>query len=340
MAGINFSYSAGWVPFRDTCIHKNTYLLMATLRMAQQRFGPILIHQRMDFATFNYFSSSLIGFNKKLWDLRAFGTDGQESLIDAFSHSFQLRCFIHFKRNINEKLKEYGIPHKIAQEYVDDIFGCNRGSTYMTGLVDCSSESEFRERLAKCKVIWNTRESPYAPSSGPRFYDYFFRYKADVVCHTMLKHVRESVGLGSPPSIFTTNASESINATMKCKVNYKASEWPTFCEQMKQLVNEQQEGITRALSGRGQYRLLSQYSQYSVSASVWAKMRPGQRREVVSKFGSATLGKSVADRPAVTPAGGSSSSKHLSVCATDSGITKLSLATLQHIWNKAEYEKN
>ena len=48
---------------------------------------------------------------------------------------------------------------------------------------------------------------------------------------------------------------------------------------MKQLVNEQREEVTRALSGRGQYRF---------------------------------------------------------VCATDSGITKLSLATLQHIWNKAE----
>lgn len=117
--------------------------------------GPILIHQRMDFATLNYFSSSLIGFSKKLRNLNAFGTDGQDSLIYAFSHSFpsavQLRCFIHFKRNIVEKLKECGLPHKVAQEYIDDIFGCNRGSTYMEGLVDCS---DFREKLAKCKVVW------------------------------------------------------------------------------------------------------------------------------------------------------------------------------------------
>lgn len=31
--------------------------------------GPILVHQRMDFATFNYFASTLIGFNKKLVDM-------------------------------------------------------------------------------------------------------------------------------------------------------------------------------------------------------------------------------------------------------------------------------
>ena len=75
---------------------------------------PVLIHQKMAFSTFNYFSSTLVGFSKKLRQLAAFGTDGQESLIDAFSLSFpfalQLRCFIHFKKNISEKLKGYGIP--------------------------------------------------------------------------------------------------------------------------------------------------------------------------------------------------------------------------------------
>ena len=40
--------------------------------------GPVLVHQQMDFATSNYFASSLIGFNKKLQDMCAFETDGQE----------------------------------------------------------------------------------------------------------------------------------------------------------------------------------------------------------------------------------------------------------------------
>lgn len=68
--------------------------------------GPVLVHQRMNFASFNYFANTLVGFNKKLRNVRAFGTDGQESMIEAFSHSFplatQLRCFIHFKNNVTE----------------------------------------------------------------------------------------------------------------------------------------------------------------------------------------------------------------------------------------------
>ena len=105
--------------------------------------GPVLVHQRMDFATFNYFSSTLIGSCKKLRNLCAFGTDGQEAIIDAFSHSFpsaaSLRCLIHFKRNIAEKLKECNIPAALADEFLS---GKHSGSTY-EGLVDSNSEQEF-----------------------------------------------------------------------------------------------------------------------------------------------------------------------------------------------------
>ena len=247
----------------------------------------------MDFSAFNYFSSTLVGFSKKLRNLSAFGTDGQEALIDAFSHCFpnavQLRCFIHFKRNVSEKLKEYGIPTSVAEEFLCDIFGKHSGSMYNEGLVDCTSDKDFGERLEKCRAVWNAREAPYAPTSGPRFFNYFLRYKSDSVCHTMRADLRESVGLGCPPKIFTTNASESINAMMKRKVNYKECEWPQSNEEVKELVKQQREEIIRALSGRGQYRLIEQFSHYSISPSKWAKMRPEQRREVVTQFDKATM---------------------------------------------------
>ena len=82
--------------------------------------------------------------------------------------------------------------------------------------------------LEGLKSLWDSREKPYAPSSGPRLFHYFVQYQADVVRYHMKKDIRESVGLGSPPSAFTTNASESINAAIKRKVNYKESGWPEF----------------------------------------------------------------------------------------------------------------
>ena len=37
--------------------------------------SPVLVHQRKDFATFNYFVSTLVSFAKKLHKVQAFGTD-------------------------------------------------------------------------------------------------------------------------------------------------------------------------------------------------------------------------------------------------------------------------
>ena len=74
----------------------------------------------------------------------------------------------------------------------------------------------------------------------------------------MRKDLKESAGLGSPPSIFTTNASESLNAAIKRK------EWLEFNEQMKQYVESQQEVVIRALSGCRQFWLCSEVAHYGV----------------------------------------------------------------------------
>jgi hypothetical protein len=123
------------------------------------------------------------------------------------------------KKNVAEKLKEYGLPSSVAQQFINDIFGRHCGSTYYEGLVDSTSEDQFNERLAKCETVWNAREAPYTPVEGLRFYDYFCRYKSNVICHTMRLDIRESVGLGSPPASFTTNASESINGFRKFSID-------------------------------------------------------------------------------------------------------------------------
>ena len=312
----------------DTCSKKHPLIL-----------GPVLVHQRMDFATFNYFGSSLVGFNKCLRNIRAFGTDGQEALIEAFSHSFpsalQLRCFIHFKKNILEKLAQYGISGQIADEFVADIFGKRSGSTYYEGLVDSASEEEFSERLNNCMHTWNARETKHTCSEAPKFYDYFMRYKVQAVCFCMRKDIRQKAGLGFPPSIFTTNSSESINSVLKLKVNFKESEWPEFNDKVRVLVKQQREEVIRALSSRGQYRLLPEYSHYTVSAVEWGKMRPEQRRQIIARFDKATL-KSRLSVPQLCNQKDVNKEKHLSIRVEDSNISKLTLATLQFMWDKAE----
>ena len=206
--------------------------------------GPVLVHQQTDFSSFNYFISTLISHSKHLRNILCFGTDGDKALVEALSHNFQLaiqlRCFIHFKKNVHEKLHSLGFSSSLAKEMLSDIFGKHTGSCYSEGLVDSTSELEFDTMLEQHKDVWNKRESPFAPSSGPRF---FVQYQANVVKYHLRKDLREAAGLGSPPAIFTTNSSESINAMLKSKVNYKQHEWPQFNEQLKQLVEGQRDEV-------------------------------------------------------------------------------------------------
>ena len=71
--------------------------------------GPLLVHQKVDFPAFNYFASTLIGLNKGLKQILAFGTDGDKAVVEALSHNFpfatQLHCFIHFRKNVETKLR-------------------------------------------------------------------------------------------------------------------------------------------------------------------------------------------------------------------------------------------
>lgn len=59
----------------------------------------------------------------------------------------------------------------------------------------------------------------------------------------MLRPIREECGLANPPEIFTTNPSESVNALLKCKVDYKCNELTLFIEKVKELVAELQKEV-------------------------------------------------------------------------------------------------
>ena len=59
--------------------------------------------------------------------LIAYGTDGEKATINGFQrnalYAIFLRCFIHYKRNIEELLKKYGFSPESKQQFLEDIFG-------------------------------------------------------------------------------------------------------------------------------------------------------------------------------------------------------------------------
>ena len=97
--------------------------------------GPVLIHYKKNFSTYVFFALTLIGLSRQLQGVEAFGTDGEQALIDAFCHEFafshHLTCFIHVKCNIKEKCFEYNIPGDLSQQIQDGVVGKKIGGTYL-----------------------------------------------------------------------------------------------------------------------------------------------------------------------------------------------------------------
>ena len=65
-------------------------------------------------------------------------------------------------------------------------------------------------------------------------------------------------------------------------------------------------------------------------------MRPEQRREVISRFDRATVGSKLPRLGRNQEEAAVSTEHCLSISAAESGINKLTLKTLQHMWDKAE----
>ena len=89
--------------------------------------GPMFIHQRKKFESYYFFASSLVGLHPSMRNLQAFGTDEEKALANAlhtvFNKAVHVRCFLHFKVNLDSRLQDLGIPKHERIEFLRDVFG-------------------------------------------------------------------------------------------------------------------------------------------------------------------------------------------------------------------------
>ena len=166
-----------------------------------------------------FFASTLVGIDRELANVKAFGTDGEKALGDAFSHEFNnsihLMCSIHFRRNIKQKLVEMNLPEADRKQLILQVCGNQLGDTRFEGLLDSLDSVDYEMKLDVLREKWASSKL------AMNFINWLDKYKSESIKHFMLEDVRTSAGLGSPPNLFTTNASESLNAVIKAGVHYK-----------------------------------------------------------------------------------------------------------------------
>ena len=249
--------------------------------------GPLFIHQCKKFNTYHFFASSLVGLRPALSNLRAFGTDGEQALSNAFQTVFtdakHLRCFLHFKSNLDDRLKMLHIPKSVRIEFLRDVFG--NPTDFEEGLVDAEDEDCYEASLCSLKKIWSDREREF--NDPPSFYEWFVKNCKDTVRSSMLKPVRVAACLGNPPQPFYTNDVESHNNVIKQHTKYAANELPQFVEKMKTLIATQKEEIERAVVGMGEYRLSHQFSHLATDTRKYFQMSEKQREKALKQLFSA-----------------------------------------------------
>ena len=251
--------------------------------------GPLFVHLKKDFAAYHFFASSLISLRSFLSKLKCFGSDREDALVKAFSTAFpnaiHLRCFLHFRGNIEEKLRQLKLPSVVVKAFVHDVLG--NPAQLEFGLVDAEDEAEFDSTLASLKVVWNEREKPY--NSPPQFHSWFQVNCRGTVVENMLRPVRERALLGSPPQPYYTNEVESKNNVLKQQLKYKAAQLPQFVDHMKKLLTEQKREVERAVATMGEYRLSQEYSHLAVSAQKWFILNEQQRQRCINRFSKAKI---------------------------------------------------
>ena len=249
--------------------------------------GPVMIHYRKTFSTYFFFASSLLGLRKEPASMKCFGTDGEQALVDAFKHLFpnsdRLTCSIHVRKNTKAKLQKLGIAEHPKYIILNDIFGKKEGSHYTEGLVDSTNNSMYDAVFDS--LVDNWKKLHISTSSLEKFVKWFADYKSPVVKNSMLKSLHQRCGLGSPPVAFTTNASESVNALLKKKVDYKRNELPRFLHHLKALIDEQEQEIQKSVVNRAKYVLIPEYKKFQKSENDWfMKMSETDRARHLQRF--------------------------------------------------------
>jgi len=229
--------------------------------------------------------SSIIGAHPPLSRILAVGTDGESNLSAAILNNLpfaqHVRCAVHLRRDIQEKMKEIGVPKQYQSFFVEDVMGSFH-SPHAIGLVDANTPEEFDEMLSNLQSVWQKREAEFS-SRSPVVYQWFVKYHAEDVRNFMITTVRERVGLGKPPSHYTTNANESINNVVKQALHYEEKDWDKFCDEMFKLVKIQYQELEKAVIRTGEYRFKANFAHLEKSLAAWTKMSVEQRKRHIKK---------------------------------------------------------
>ena len=297
--------------------------------------GPSIIHTTKEFDDYHYLSTQLKSHCKGFEALKAYGTDGEINIVNAFlcelPEAVHLRCKIHLADNIDRKLAALSFVKTVRQTMLNFIFGKRTDDMREKGLADADSADEFDSMLKKMKNDWCEIEATQH-SGKAEFYPWFEKHLVQVMKENVISPIRRIAGVGSPPEFYTQNAAECCNRIIKADAGHKMG-WSDFCLSIQETAELQEREMKKAIHQGGEYRLAPAFQHLEVKAEKWIDMTSNQREAHYERCFSNPLDKLAKVNDDEVEPGGNEAA--LSVSYTDSGITTVSRTNLKQMWQSA-----
>ena len=169
-------------------------------------FGPMLLHNKSDYATyFDFFGNLRSTFSNK-FDNLIFGSDDEKGMhmaaTAAFSGCSHVLCMKHINENIQHRLQGIGVPKIIRQQI----------KTLVYNLVESSDELDFTFKEKKLFEYCEIK----SPTS--------IQYLKNVIYPKIKNHVwkpKQKIGF-----VWTNNNAESLNHVIKATLDWKQKSIP------------------------------------------------------------------------------------------------------------------
>lgn len=222
--------------------------------------GPILLHFRKTKATYAKLFATLETLIPGL-ELNAFGTDGEVQLIEALKEAYpgatQLRCYLHFEKNVSQYLTKKNQTFTLQMKANLKLL--------MTGDIE-----HFDERYMD---LINKH-----PSLECYLSDKMEMMKASL-------HACNNNG-----NLFYTNASESVNAKLKTFTNHKKSDISTMLKNLLQFIGSEHGTAVDGYTGHSQtYQTSNFFADYFGDIGCWDTMNTQQRGRLLHQFNTSDL---------------------------------------------------
>ena len=134
-----------------------------------------------------------------------------DALEEAFPLAIHLRCFRHFRCNLQIFLST--LSATTTHEYFYEIFGKQEGNVYQEGLPDAVADDDFDARLLSLRDSWARRVKCSADDC--KLYDSFMMKSC------MVASLRTKPGLGNPPFHLNFTPMTARTLTGACETRRK-----------------------------------------------------------------------------------------------------------------------